>query len=687
MRTNVPPDGAAPEPGTASGLPKPADRDRGSWPTDRRDPAPNRRPGTPPGAPPDLRPGGPAWRAGPPRRPGPAWRRWLVPVAMVLAYLFLVAPYLTGTHTASETYTQFVTAVDAGQVKQVSISDTGAVTGTLTSGAAFTSQLPTALDNTGLEQELRDHHVAITATTASTPWLSILLSFGPLILLVGFFLWTARRAARGIANGIGGFGRARTKVIDTERPTTRFADVAGYAGAKREVQEVVDYLSDPGRYAALGATGPRGVLLVGPPGTGKTLLARAVAGEAKVPFLPVSGSGFVELFVGIGASRVRDLFAEARRRAPAIIFIDEIDAIGGRRGAGLAGGNDEREQTLNQLLAEMDGFDQAPGVVILAATNRPETLDPALLRPGRFDRQVVVPLPTQADRAAILAVHTAGKPLAANVDLAAVARATPGFSGADLANLVNEAAIHAVRARRQVVVADDIDAARDRIMLGRREDSNVLLPAEKHAVAVHEAGHALVAMLSPHADPVAKVTILPAGASLGATHQLPEVERHLYRESYLLDVLAVRLGGRAAELVVFADGSTGAADDLASATDLALRMVGEFGLSARIGPVGYGDQTAHYLPGQPVAGRRYSEATQRLIDTEVAELLRAAEAAAVTLLRHHRPALDRITDLLVEHETLTGDQVRAALDEPPGTAPATAGPTPGAVADASLSHR
>jgi cell division protease FtsH len=396
---------------------------------------------------------------------------------------------------------------------------------------------------------------------------------------------------------------------------------------------------------------------------GKTLLARAVAGEAEVPFLSVSGSGFVEMFVGVGASRVRDLFAEARRRAPAIIFIDEIDALGTRRGSNAIGGNDEREQTLNQLLAEMDGFDQAPGVVVIAATNRAEMLDAALLRPGRFDRQVVVGLPTLPDREAILSAHAAGKPMASNVDLAAVARSTPGFSGADLANLVNEAAIHAVRARRNVIVADDVDAARDRILLGRREDGNLLLPEEKYAVAVHEAGHALVAALSPHADPVAKVTILPAGAALGATQQLPEVERRLYSESHLRDSLAVRLGGRAAELVVLGEASTGAADDLAGATALATRMVREFGLSPDLGPVGYAEPGGHGDPS-PLA-RPYSESTQRRVDAAVADLLRRAETTAVDLLRGHRGALDRLVARLLEEETVTGAQVLAALRDTP----------------------
>jgi cell division protease FtsH len=441
------------------------------------------------------------------------------------------------------------------------------------------------------------------------------------------------------------------------------------------------------RYAAAGATGPRGVLMVGPPGTGKTLIARAVAGEAQVPFLSVTGSAFVELFVGVGASRVRDLFADARRRAPSIIFIDEIDAIGGRRSGVAIGGNDEREQTLNQLLSEMDGFDQTAGVVVIAATNRPESLDPALLRPGRFDRQVVVPLPNQTERAAILAVHAKGKKLAPDVDLTVTARGTPGFSGADLANLINEAAIHAIRDNRTTITAADFDAARDRILLGTREASNVLLPEEKQSVAVHESGHALVAALSPNADPVSKVTILPAGMALGATHQLPEVERHLYSEAYLTDLLAVRLGGRAAELVVFGHGSTGAANDLAEATQLAVRMVREFGLSPALGPVGYSDQGAQYLGGPIQDGLRrpFSEETQRVVDQEVSRLLREAEERAVAMLNDHRDALDWLAERLVEKETIDGNVVlevlhdkRQLVSHASGSAPGgTGGPAPG----------
>jgi cell division protease FtsH len=411
--------------------------------------------------------------------------------------------------------------------------------------------------------------------------------------------------------------------------------------------------------------------MVGPPGTGKTLLARAVAGEASVPFLSVTGSAFVEMFVGVGASRVRDLFTDARDRAPSIIFIDEIDAVGSRRGVGAVGGHDEREQTLNQLLSEMDGFDQSSGIVVLAATNRPETLDPALLRPGRFDRQVTVPLPNQSERAAILAVHVSNKHLAPEVDLDVIARGTPGFSGADLANLVNEGAINAVRANRTTITAEDLGAARDRVLLGRRETSNALLPEERHSVAVHESGHALVAALCEHADPVAKVTILPAGMALGATEQLPEAERHLYGEDRLTDILSVRLGGRAAELVVFGQGSTGAANDLSGATELATKMVTEFGFSPELGPVGYPAGEAAYLPGAPKeAPHRYSEETQRIVDREVARLLREAEERAIRLLRAHRVSLDWLAGQLREHETVDGAAVLEALRQEDSFVPA-----------------
>ncbi|HUB42155.1 MAG TPA: ATP-dependent zinc metalloprotease FtsH, partial [Streptosporangiaceae bacterium] len=499
---------------------------------------------------------------------------------------------------------------------------------------------------------------------------SELLYFLPIVLVFVVIFWLFRRMARTAGSslqGVMGVGRSRAKVFDAERPTTRFSDVAGYDGVKEEIKEVVDFLRNPGRYRAAGAMAPRGVLMVGPPGTGKTLLARAVAGEASVPFFSVTGSSFVEMFVGVGAARVRDLFSEARKAAPAIIFVDEIDAIGQRRaGSGAVVSNDEREQTLNQLLSEMDGFDTSMGIVVLGATNRPEVLDPALLRPGRFDRQVVIPLPTLDERAAILAVHCRDKRLGPDVDLTVVARGTPGFSGADLANLANEAAIFAVRAGRQVLTADDFDSARDRILLGRREGTNVLLPEEKHAVAIHEAGHAIVAAVSDHADPVAKVTILPAGQALGVTQQLPLFERHLYGEDYLSESLAVRLGGRAAELVELGQGSTGAANDLASATELATKMVREFGLSAALGPVGYPEGGSVFLGGggPGLSSRPFAEATQATIDSEVGRLLRQAEETAVSLIRSHHYELGQLVELLLEKETVDGSEVYRIVGRP-----------------------
>jgi cell division protease FtsH len=597
--------------------------------------------------------------------PPPTWRNWLWPIMIVVIFgLFYLLPH--GTPSTSLTYSQFLSDVNAGQVKTVQLASTsgGTSTGTLKDGKTFTVVVPPQAGQV-LLTDLQQHNVEISSAPVGngfgTEVLIFLLTFG---LPIVFFIWLFRRISKGAAGGLQGImgvGRSRAKVFDEERPSTTFADVAGYEGAKSEIAEVVDFLRKPDRYTRVGAVVPRGVLMIGPPGTGKTLLARAVAGEAQVPFFSVTGSSFVELFVGVGASRVRDLFAEARKRAPAIIFIDEIDAIGQRRasGGGAYVSNDEREQTLNQLLAEMDGFEPTAGIVVLGATNRPEILDPALLRPGRFDRQVTIPLPNVNERSAILAVHCRGKKLDAGVDLNAIARGTPGFSGADLANLVNEAAINAVRAGRDVITAADFDAARDRIILGRREGSNVLLPEEKYAVSVHESGHALVAALSEHADPVAKVTILPAGQTLGVTEQLPLVERHMYGEDYLHDSLAVRLGGRAAELVVIGQGSTGAANDLAGATDLATKMVREFGLSETLGPIGYPEGGSVFLGGggPGMSSRPFAEATQAEIDREVSRLLREAEKRAIELLNEHRPQLDSLVSLLLEMETVDGADV------------------------------
>jgi cell division protease FtsH len=624
-------------------------------------------------------------KSGPPKDPAPpaarprppAWRIWLVVAGVVLTFSLFARPAMTkGAAAQNLSFTDFVTQVDANRVTTATVDPNGHVSGRLVDGNRYTSQVPTAIPDTQLAAQLQAHKVQVTGTTGGgASALGVLVNLLPLLLLAGFFVWISRRG-RAVAGGITGVGRSKARVYDLDdRPTTRFGDVAGYQGAKQEVTEVVDFLKHPEKYRHAGAVGPRGVLMVGPPGTGKTLMARAVAGEAAVPFLALTGSSFVEMFVGVGAARVRDLFADARKKAPAIVFIDEIDAIGGRRGSGHFGGNDEREQTLNQLLAEMDGFDPATGVVLIAATNRPETLDPALLRPGRFDRTVEIPLPNQAERQAILAVHTPGKRLAANVDLDVIARATPGFAGADLANLVNEAAIVAVRHDRTTLTAADFDAARDRILLGRRDASNALLPDEKHAVAVHESGHSLVAALCPHADPVAKVTILPAGKALGVTEQLPEAERHLYQESYLYDSLAVRLGGRAAEILVLGQASTGAANDLAGATQLATRMVRDWGMSPRLGPIGLSTDSPNYLGLDNPGPRAYAEETQRDIDQEVARILRQAERKATDLLTGHRPALDCLIDLLQEKETIDGTEIDAILHHSRPAAPTVPAPT------------
>ncbi len=603
-----------------------------------------------PGAPPD-RPPAPA----PP--PPPRWRMWLLPLGILITVLLLYLPHTSSTPTKNFSYSKFLSEVTSGQVKTASVNPSGGLSGALKGGDNYTSQIPTAINDFKLAPTLKAHDVNITGVGQGSALLTDLLSFLPFLLFIGFFLWIGRRTSRQLAGGIMGIGGSKAKVYDEDKPTTRFADIAGYEGAKREVSEVVDFLSHPERYARAGAIGPRGVLMVGPPGTGKTLMARAVAGEAGVPFLALTGSSFVELFVGVGASRVRDLFADARKRAPSIIFIDEIDAIGQRRGGSIVS-NDEREQTLNQLLAEMDGFDPTTGVVVMAATNRPEVLDPALLRPGRFDREVEIPLPNQAERSAILAVHVQGKHLAPDVDFGDVARATPGFSGADLANLINEAAIVAVRNDRDVIFARDIDEARDRIILGRRDASNALLPEEKHSVAVHEAGHAMVAFLSEHADPVAKITILPAGRALGVTEQLPVDERHLYSESYLLDSLAIRLGGRASENLVIGEASTGAANDLSGATELAIKMVRDWGLSPLLGPIGYASDGPSYLQGPQLGQERpFAEGTQQMIDKEVSRLLTEAEDRAQGLLSDNRGALDAVIAALLEKETISGEEL------------------------------
>jgi cell division protease FtsH len=488
----------------------------------------------------------------------------------------------------------------------------------------------------------------------------------PIALFIGIF-WLLQRRAQSQMGGIMSIGRSRAKTYSTERPGTTFADVAGYDGVKQEITEVVDFLKHPERFAEIGARIPKGVLLVGPPGTGKTLIARAVAGEAGVPFLSVTGSDFMEMFVGVGASRVRDLFQNARKLGRAIIFVDEIDSIGRKRGAGLGGGHDEREQTLNQMLSEMDGFEATEGIVMMAATNRPDILDPALLRPGRFDRQVVVPLPELEERRAILEVHCKSKRLAPDVDLDVVARGTPGMSGADLANLVNEAALFAVRAGHDEIRAADFEQARDRVLMGQRRESMALSDGEKEVIAYHEAGHAVCAAVLPNADPVHKVTILPIGMALGVTQQLPVDEKHIYRQDYIEDSLVVRMGGRCAEELVFGVISTGANNDLVGSTELARKMVSEWGMSSRVGPMAWGSSGEVFLGEDLIHTRNYSDETARVIDEEVERILREQEERCRLTLRAHRNGLDLVARALLEHETIDGSEVSRLIAHGDGT--------------------
>ena len=479
-------------------------------------------------------------------------------------------------------------------------------------------------------------------------------------------MWMQKRAM-GQAGSIMSVGRSRAKPYQADKPGTTFADVAGYEGVKLEIKEVVDFLRMPERFKEIGARVPKGILLVGPPGTGKTLFARAVAGEAGVGFLSVTGSDFMEMFVGVGASRVRDLFAQARKMGRAIIFVDEIDSIGRKRGAGLGGGHDEREQTLNQMLAEMDGFETSEGVVVLAATNRPDVLDPALLRPGRFDRQIIVPLPESDERLAILKVHSRDKRMSANSDLEMMAKATPGMSGADLANLVNEAALFAVRRGSKEIEHIDFENARDRVVMGARRESLVLNAEERRATAFHEGGHAVLATVLPHSDPLHKVTILPRGMALGITWSLPE-ERHTYSREYFEDVICKAMGGRVAEKIVFGNLNSGAANDLEQATSIARRMVREWGMSDQIGPMAWNGQQQVFM-GEDLltSGREYSDNTARLVDDEIGRILREQEQRAHDVLTQHRKGLTLVAEALLEHETIDGATVarliQTALDD------------------------
>ncbi|HZQ86876.1 MAG TPA: ATP-dependent zinc metalloprotease FtsH [Acidimicrobiales bacterium] len=616
--------------------------------------------------PPNPRPGRPGGQGGQQgQAPDQSWR-WVILVLFGLVVAALLVPSIfKGPSRNQMTYGDFFKKVQAGQVKQATVNnDTGHVTGTLSDEKAthFTVSGPHPLPDSDVAV-LKDKVSDLEFSNNQPNLLGSLLPFLlPLLVFVGFWVWMSRRA-QGQMTGLMSIGRSKAKVYTTERPRTTFADVAGYGAVKQEIREVVDFLKSPGRFREIGARIPKGVLLVGPPGTGKTLLARAVAGEAGVPFMSVTGSDFMEMFVGVGASRVRDLFQTARKQAPAIIFVDEIDSIGRKRGAGLGGGHDEREQTLNQMLSEMDGFETTEGIVMMAATNRPDILDPALLRPGRFDRQIVVPLPDLEERLPILQVHCRDKRIASDVDLQLVARGTPGMSGADLANLVNEAALHAVRRGDKEIHMQDFEAARDRIIMGQRRETMALSEDEKERVAYHEGGHAVLAYILPNADPVHKVTILPTGMALGVTQQLPMEERHIYPREYIEDSLAVRMGGRVAELLVYGDLSTGANNDLVGNTELARKMVREWGMSDRVGPMAWGSQGMVFLGEDLMHTRDYSDETSRVIDEEVERILREQEERATTELKRYRAGLDKVAKALLEKETIDGAEVGRLVDE------------------------
>jgi cell division protease FtsH len=577
------------------------------------------------------------------------------------------------------TFTEFMSKVAAKQVAEVTISR-DVITGRLIDGdGKFRSVAPLQYD--GLVNDLLKENVAVTAESVSeTPWAEFFLSYAPILLMVAFWIFIMRQMQSG-GNKALSFGKSKAKLSSSAQKKVTFKDVAGVDEAKDELQEIIDFLREPQKFQKLGGRIPKGVLLMGPPGTGKTLMARAVAGEANVPFFSISGSDFVEMFVGVGASRVRDLFEQGKKNAPCIVFIDEIDAVGRHRGAGLGGGHDEREQTLNQLLVEMDGFESNEGVILVAATNRPDVLDPALLRPGRFDRRIVVNRPDVKGREGILAVHTKKIPMSEDVDVAILARGTSGFSGADLANLVNEAALNAARYNQKAVRMLDFEFAKDKVLMGAERRSMIISEGEKRVTAIHEAGHAVLAVMLPHADPIHKVTIIPRGMALGLTQQLPVDEKHNYSREYLEDQIAILLGGRIAEEITIGSITTGAGNDLERATDLARRMVCEWGMSHAMGPLTFGKKEEQIFLGREIAQHQdYSEDTALRIDQEVKRFVTDNYARAQTVLSEHKQRLTEMADALLTRETLDAEQVKRIcaglpLDEPTATAgPATVPP-------------
>jgi len=593
------------------------------------------------------------------------WRNLLLLgiVVLLLFVLFnLFQPSQTERGPGPLAYSEFLSDVNQGQVKDVTIQGHD-VTGHLTNGSTFQTYTP---DDPNMVQRLTDKQIEVTAKPEDADgnvFVRILFSWGPILAVIVFWIFVMRQMQSGGGRAMG-FGKSRARMLTEKQGRVTFEDVAGIDEAKQELQEIVDFLKDPGKFQRLGGKIPKGVLLVGPPGTGKTLLARAIAGEANVPFFTISGSDFVEMFVGVGASRVRDMFEQGKKNAPCIIFIDEIDAVGRHRGAGLGGGNDEREQTLNQMLVEMDGFESNEGVILIAATNRPDVLDPALLRPGRFDRQVVVPNPDVNGREKILRVHMRKVPLASDVDAKTIARGTPGFSGADLANLVNEAALLAARLGKRTVAMAELEFAKDKVMMGAERRSLVMSDEEKKMTAYHEAGHALCSIHSTHCDPVHKATIIPRGRALGMVMSLPEGDRYSTSRAKLIDQLMMSMGGRAAEEIIFGPDnvSNGASGDIKMATGIARRMITEWGMSDKLGMIAYGDNSQEVFLGHSVTqAKNVSEATAREIDGEVKALIDAAYSRAHQILFDNSEELHRLAQGLLEYETLSLEEIKTVL--------------------------
>ena len=579
---------------------------------------------------------------------------WMVLVVVVVLIWNVSTQFQTAD--ASLPFSEFLRQVDSGEVQSVELAG-NEITGTMSGGNRFRTYAPPQYE--GLVNRLVERDVAVEAReAANSPWATLLYSWAPILLIIGFWIFFMRQVQSG-GNKALSFGKSRAKLSSSSQKKVTFKDVAGVNEPKEELQEIIEFLREPQKFQKLGGRIPKGVLLMGAPGTGKTLLARAVAGEANVPFFSISGSDFVEMFVGVGASRVRDLFEQGKKNAPCIVFIDEIDAVGRHRGAGLGGGHDEREQTLNQLLVEMDGFESNEGVILVAATNRPDVLDPALLRPGRFDRRIVVNRPDVNGREGILGVHTRKIPLSDDVDAHVLARGTSGFSGADLANLVNEAALNAARYNQKVVRMYDFEFAKDKVLMGTERRSMIISDDEKKVTAVHEAGHALLTVLLPNADPIHKVTIIPRGMALGLTQQLPEADKHNYSRDYLEDQIAILLGGRIAEELTQGDITTGAGNDLDRSTDLARKMVCEWGMSDAIGPLTFGKKEEQIFLGRDFSQQSdYSEGTAIRIDQEIKEIVTRNYDRAREALEKNKSELNQIAEELLIREVLDADQVR-----------------------------